>query len=409
MKGFGKLAAVFCGVWVLLWCAANVLLLMQRDSESKQYLVDAERIRLALEAGEQPSAEDHPAVTNIVRDDGSGEFFRTSSEYLVIEARGELWRIEYDDSADSGDGRAVIVLNSAMCAGGLLLAAVLVYLGRNIVAPFNELSELPAQLAKGGLNKPLKEQKSRYFGRFIWGMDMLREDLEQANTRRLEQAKAEKTLLLSLSHDIKTPLAAIKLYASALSKGLYTDKEKQREAARSINAKADEIEGYVGQIIKNSSDDFLSFTVENREFYLSEAMERLESYYTDKLETLSIKFEIGEYTDCMLWGDPDRLVEVLQNLTENAVKYGDGHLISISFDSEEDMRLITVRNSGCTLAEGELPHIFDSFWRGSNTDGRQGSGLGLYICRRLMQLMEGDIFAEIRDGEMLVTAVCKKA
>lgn len=88
---------------------------------------------------------------------------------------------------------------------------------------------------------------------------------------------------------------------------------------------------------------------------------------------------MDSYCDCILKGDFARSVEVLQNVIENALKYGDGHAIEIIFSEEDNCQLITVRNSGCTLPETELPHIFDSFWRGSNSEKSQGSGLGLYI------------------------------
>lgn len=118
---------------------------------------------------------------------------------------------------------------------------------------------------------------------------------------------------------------------------------------------------------------------------------------------------IGEYSDCILKGDPNRFVEVLQNIIENAIKYGDGHTIEILFSKEENCRLVTVRNSGCTLSDAELPHIFESFWRGSNVGNNSGSGLGLYICRQLMHKMDGDIFAEIEEGMMCVTVVIREA
>ena len=153
----------------------------------------------------------------------------------------------------------------------------------------------------------------------------------------------------------------------------------------------------------------MDFDVRSGEFYLSEVMDEIEDYYTDKLSVIGTEFIIEKYSDCMLSGDPDRLVEVLQNIMENAVKYGDGRSISVSFSEEEDCRLITVANTGCTLPDEELPHIFDSFWRGSNSADKSGSGLGLYICRQLMLKMNGEIFAEQKDGEMHVTVVFPKA
>lgn len=216
-------------------------------------------------------------------------------------------------------------------------------------------------------------------------------------------------LLLSLSHDIKTPLSAIKLYSKALSKGLYSSTEKQTELAENINAKADEIESFVSQMITASREDFLSLEVNLEEFYLSELINKLRLYYTEKLSLIKVDFSIGSYSDCLLKGDPDRSVEVLQNVMENAVKYGDGKSISLSFSEEDGCILVTVRNSGCTLSETELPHIFESFWRGTNAGNEKGSGLGLYICRQLMNKMNGEIFAEIKDAHMYVTSVFVKA
>jgi signal transduction histidine kinase len=233
--------------------------------------------------------------------------------------------------------------------------------------------------------------------------------MEQQKERELSLQRERKMLLLSLSHDIKTPLAAIKLYSKALSKGLYPDKEKQLEVAQSIHAKADEIESYVSQIITASREDFLSLDVNMGEFYLSTLVEKLRAYYTEKLALLKTDFSVGEYADCLLSGDMDRSVEVIQNMVENAIKYGDGKKISITFDEEDGCPLVTVRNSGCSLPDTELPHMFDSFWRGSNANTEKGSGLGLYICRQLMHKMNGEVFAEIRGGDMCVTAVFEKA
>jgi len=274
--------------------------------------------------------------------------------------------------------------------------------------PFEKLTDVPYQLSKGNLTVPLKESKNKFFGKFIWGVDLLRENIQQQKERELELQKNRKMLLLSLSHDIKTPLSAIKLYSKALSKNLYNDTKKQIEIAENINSKADEIERYVTQIITASREEILAFDMNIDEFYLSDLVSKVDNYYTEKLELNKIKFIKEGYNDCLIYGDIDRSVEVLQNIIENAIKYGDGDFIRLSFSEEDGCILISVCNSGCTLKNEELPHIFDSFWRGENSTGQKGNGLGLYICRSLMNKMNGDIFAHIEDGNITVTGVFAK-
>lgn len=99
--------------------------------------------------------------------------------------------------------------------------------------------------------------------------------------------------------------------------------------------------------------------------------------------------------------------EVFENIMENAVKYGDGRAIGISFEREENCMLVTVENTGSSLPEQELVHIFESFYRGFNGEGKKGNGLGLYICRQILHKMQGEIFARIEQENMLVTVVLK--
>ncbi len=94
---------------------------------------------------------------------------------------------------------------------------------------------------------------------------------------------------------------------------------------------------------------------------------------------------------------------------ENAIKYGDGKTVEINVAKEDECILISVSNGGAKLSEEELPHIFESFWRGKNSVNVSGSGLGLYICRQLMREMKGEIFAESEGEELKVTAVFGKA
>ena len=213
----------------------------------------------------------------------------------------------------------------------------------------------------------------------------------------------------SLTHDIRTPLSAIRLYAKALAENLYTTGEQRVEACQGIEKNVKEIEEYVNEITLASREDFLQLSVNPGEVYLSHVIDAIRGLYEEKLHNLHTGFQIASYTDLLLKGDADRLIEVLQNLLENAIKYGDGKCISIDFSEEEDCRLITVRNSGCSLKQEELINLFDSFYRGSNVGSTDGSGLGLYISRQLMQKMDGEVFAEIKEDDFCATVVVRKA
>lgn len=406
MKSYRILIAavmlIFCGLF-----AGFNLLYDSSTGEDRLYIVEAERLCREIEQGREPDISGCEYLTAVTRDDGSGELYSYNGACIFRYAAGTVYRFDYAPGNDSGRGR--LTFNFALGAGMLLTLAVLIYIHRQIIKPFNAMSDVPYQLSRGNLAAPLKENGSRYFGRYIWGTDMLRESIEEQRRKELELQKEKQTLLLSISHDIKTPLSAIKLYASALSKGLYKDERKLQEVYSGIGEKAREIESYTSELMRTADGDFLGLEVRMGEMYLSDLISRIQEHYADRLEREHTELEIGEYGNCLLHCDPDRAAEVLQNLMENALKYGDGKKIFLTAEEEENCRLITVTNTGCTLRDEEINHIFDSFWRGSNSGGKSGSGLGLYICRQLMSKMDGDIFARCKDGKMSVTIVMKSA
>ena len=406
MKAFNRIFAFVTAVIIAVFVSANVMLLAENSVGGRPYLVEISRLVNKIENGNDYdiSACDYVTAVNRYGED----FYDTASDYVIREINGELYRFDY--SVDNNDKKAelIVTVNAILGIMAAVIITVMLYIKVKILKPFEQLTDVPYELSKGNLTPPVKESKNRFFGKFIWGVDMLRENMEQQKERELNLQRDKKMLLLSLSHDIKTPLSAIKLYSKALSKGLYTSPEKQLEIAESINAKADEIERYVSEIISASREDFLSLDVKSGEFYLSELVNKISLYYTEKLSLIKTDFTVNSYTDCLINGDIDRSVEVVQNIMENAIKYGDGKNASISFSEEDGCILVTVANSGCTLPDTDLPHIFDSFWRGANAENEKGSGLGLYICRQLMHKMNGDIFAEINNGYMCVTAVFGK-
>ncbi|MCM1054237.1 MAG: HAMP domain-containing histidine kinase [Bacteroides sp.] len=408
MKAFNGIAAAALLLAGLVFAASNIALSLILSSESgRPYRVEINRaaLRIEEEGLNGLDASSLAYISNIVKYGGDKSFFGSDSDCVIMEVNGELYRFDYSAKDGASAGRAAVTLNLSLCVMTAAVLAVLLYVREKVLKPFERLKEVPYELSRGNLTPPIKESRDRFFGKFLWGLDLLRESIEQQKRRELELQREKKTLLLSLSHDIKTPLSAIKLYSSALSKNLYPDEEKRRSIAESINAKADEIERYVTQIVSASREDFLSLEVKNGEFYLSELVQSVASYYREKTELTKTELRIGEYGDRLLYGDLDRSVEVLQNVMENALKYGDGKLVTLTVSEEDEGILVSVGNGGCTLEKSELPHILESFWRGANASGTQGSGLGLYICRELMRKMNGDFFAELENGVITVTAV----
>ena len=320
MNRFRKAATIIIITEVLIIIVLNVIYLSFIRDSGKYYRVEAERVVRMLEGDsslrENPEGIDISGFSTIIRVSHFNSSEICNNDYVVEEVDGTLFRIEY--KADKNN-TAFLLMNIGMAAGLLLTVGVFIYIGQKVIKPFDKMSSLTEELAKGNLSTPIKEEKSRFFGRFLWGMDMLRENLEDSKTKNLEYQKEKKTMLLSLSHDIKTPLSAIQLYSKALSEGLYDTEEKKQEALAGILSKTEEIRGYVDEIYNLSREDFMELSVNVGEVYLKEVMDGIIAYYKDKLSVIHTEFEIGEFDNALLSADKDRLVESLQNLMENAI------------------------------------------------------------------------------------------
>ncbi len=372
----------------------------------KEYLVDVSRAAQDMREGISAKDLDMGKYNSLL----SVKIFDPdevcNEEYRIEDIDGTWYRFCYRENSGS---HTVMMMNGMLMVMWLISAVVLYMMGKKVIAPFNAMEYLTTELARGNLSVPVKAEKSKFFGRFLWGMDMLREKLESDKLRELELEKEKKTLVLSLSHDIRTPLSAIDLYTKALATNLYDKEEERQQAIAGIRKNADEINHYVEQIVQAAREDFLQMEVHNGEIYLSKVIHMLVHYYAEKLEQLHTSFIVEEVPGCLVYGDEDRMIEVGQNILENAIKYGDGRSIRISFSEEEDRVLVSITNTGHTLPQEEMTHIFDSFYRGSNSEHVRGSGLGLYICKELLHKMDGEIYAgTAKDNEFTVTMVLRK-
>lgn len=335
---------------------------------------------------------------------------RNSQSYLLplslMDTGYSFVRFEYMKKEETYSS-IQLVLILVLIVMWLITMVVLSYVLYHILRPFHKLEQLPYELSKGHLSNVLKENRYRYFGKFLWGMDALRETLKQNQIRQLELEKEKKMLILSVSHDVKTPLSSIYLYIKALKEGLY-GVEKQQDVYYKLQQKAEQIEGFVAEIEKMSTQDLFKFSVDVTNCYIKDMIEPIEMIYKEKLTLNHTRFTIEKYPNKLVKADKDRVVEVMENILENAMKYGDGKEITISSTEEEYCLLITIKNSGVPVEEKEFNHLFESFWRGGNAGSHKGSGLGLYICKELMTKMGGEIYATKEENSMSFTLVLRE-
>lgn len=421
MKSYRKLIIVSLGMYFLLACISGIAISHMEVDYQHEYRVESNRIINQINDINEFDAIDLNDYTyiqdieymdkNIVEKKQVNEFYTESNQgqtqilpfYRENELQGYLKFIYRTPKTSTN--KILILMEGALLILEIFILIVLWYLDKKMIQPFHRLNEIPIELAKGHFKGEIKEEKSRYFGRFMWGMSQLKDTLDVSQKRQLELLKEKKQMLLSLSHDMKTPLNLIKLYNKALNDSIYTDEDAINNARNQIDVKVDEIEKYIDEIIKSSREDILDLQVNNGEFYLQDLMEKVLSVYEEQCKLRQIDLIVHPFENKIMKGDFERSQEVFENLFENAFKYGDGKRIEISFTEEDYCQLIHILNTGEVISDTDFNHIFESFYRGTNSKGQRGNGLGLYICRELMLKMGGTIFAKQCDEGMVFTLV----
>lgn len=270
-----------------------------------------------------------------------------------------------------------------------------IYIDRKVIMPFNTLSEYPERIARNENADALPESKNRYFGKYIWGMNMLRDRLS-GDTRKLRQLEKEQlTLVSTIAHGIKTPVANIKLYSEAIKSGLYREDgipdKKDAEVADKITKNADDITDLVKELLDSASKGVVVFEPSIGTFYLTEIEEFIKREYDNRMSVLRIPYKIDMKSRVLITSDKSGITRILTQLLENAIKYGDGRGITITVDKNEDGYIFSVRDVGSRIPDSEMPYVFNSFWRGSNASEVEGNGLGLYEASFIAGKLGGDI------------------
>ena len=282
--------------------------------------------------------------------------------------------------------RIVLVAISAIWFLGMVL---FVYFYMGYVRPFHKLKNFAGEVARGNLDMPLSMTKSNYFGVFTESFDIMREELRRAKEKEYKANVSKKELVAELSHDIKTPIATIKAACevievkSAKSEGI--GGLELHDKVQLIEKKADVVE----QLINN----MFHATLEELEVLKVEPQEELSTCIDEMFKELQVYGNIhieNQIPQCLLWMDKLRMVQVIDNIVNNAMKYAKTD-VHISYSQRDNGILIRIKDDGPGVPEEDLAKVSEKFYRGSNVAGENGSGLGLYLTKMFMEKMEGQM------------------
>ncbi len=270
---------------------------------------------------------------------------------------------------------------------GYVLIGLLYYF---YVRPFRKLQSFASEVAKGNMDKPLAIQKENYFGAFTESFDLMREELKLAKENEYRANISKKELVAGLSHDIKTPVAAIKATCEVLK--IKIDKADSEDEKKDvlhkleiIERKSDMIDELIGNMFHATLEELNNLTVDSAEESSNLIVSMLEEiqYY----EAIEIKNEIPE---CLIYMDKLRLKQVIDNIINNSFKYA-GTKVEVSFLNKVEGIIVKFQDFGKGVLDEELPLVTQKYYRGNNKKGKSGAGLGLFLAKYFMEHMKGDM------------------
>lgn len=264
-----------------------------------------------------------------------------------------------------------------------------------ILRPFEKMKDFAVKISAGDFNVPLKYQRSNYFGEFTWAFDSMRNEITKARLSEKEAIDNNKTVIATLSHDIKTPIASIRAYAEGLSASMDTSYEKRERYLRVITGKCDEVSRLTDDLFLHSISDLdrLKITSEKLEIcsFIATVIKEISAAQED------VNFENADFT-AYVNADKNRLIQIAENLINNARKYAKSNMDVFLTKSDSEVTL-HFRDYGSGIPDENMPFVFDKFYRGNNCGNEQGSGLGLYIVKYITEKMDGKVALENhRDG-----------
>lgn len=257
-----------------------------------------------------------------------------------------------------------------------------------IVRPFEKMEKFAEEIGKGNFDIKVEYEKNNLFGAFTWAFDHMRREIIKARSCEREAIDNNKTVIATLSHDIKTPIASIRAYAEGLEAGLDYNIERRNKYINVIIRKCDEVTKLTNDLFLHSLSDLEMLKINTEEVEISELIKNILKELIEEEKKVSI---IGNMPKALLDVDVKRFNQVLENIINNSNKYAQDSKIEVRAEINKDNYVIKIKDFGEGIKDKDLPFIFNKFYRGENALEKQGSGLGLFIVKYIMNQLKGDV------------------
>lgn len=284
-----------------------------------------------------------------------------------------------------------------------------VYCNKCILKPLKEISSSAKAIIAGNYNLEVlrtyeKEIGENEVGDLTFSFELMRDELKEKQIREESLKKSQQELISCISHDLKTPISTIKAYSEGLRDGIARTPKSHEDFVKIIIEKTDLLIGMINELLEYSNTQLRQLDINLQEVYFFQyfkpVMKELEVFV--KQNDMDFSYRIN--TPNMLVNiDKKRITEVLYNLVENSMKYiGENHgSIIIEAERQGAYVLIKVKDNGIGISSDDIPYVFDKFYRAekSRSSSIPGSGLGLSICKYIVNEHGGEIYCKSRPGE----------
>lgn len=287
----------------------------------------------------------------------------------------------------------------------LVVAIAFVWLYQSIVQPLEKLKTAALKIKNGNLDFNVIADTEDEIGEVCTAFEAMRIKLKDQIEVSMQYEKDNKELISNISHDLKTPITAIKGYVEGIRDGVADTPEKMDRYIRTIYNKATDMDKLIDELFLYSKLDSNSMNYNFVKLNLKDYFEDCADEISMDMDSRGITFDYRNYVpeETIIIADPEQLKRVINNIVGNSVKYmaeRPGY-IGIHIKNEPEFVQVDIRDNGKGIAKKELPHIFERCYRtdASRNSSKGGSGLGLSIAKKIIEEHGGKIWANSVVGE----------